>query len=133
MNIAGSTGDDAALQELGQRLAQYRLNQNLSQAELGKRAGVSRNTITRMEAGESTQAANLIRTLRALGLLQNLDALVPEPQVSPLQLASRQGKARIRARRSQSRPAPKATDNTADAATLTGQAEKKPWQWDDDA
>ena len=123
MEITNSTGDDAALGELGQRLAQYRLNENLSQAELGKRAGVSRNTINRMEAGESTQASNLLRTLRALGLLQNLDALVPEPQVSPLQMANRQGKARIRAGRAQV----KAT------ATVTAQGEKAPWEWDDDA
>jgi transcriptional regulator with XRE-family HTH domain len=114
---------------MGQRLAQYRLNQNLSQADLGKRAGVSRNTITRMEAGESTQATNLIRTLRALGLLQNLDALVPEPQVSPLQMASRQGNARIRA----GKAAAKGTAKVAGVATVTASGEKKPWEWDDDA
>ena len=125
MNITSSTGDDAALKELGQRLAQYRLNQNLSQADLGKRAGVSRNTITRMEAGESTQATSLIRTLRALGLLQNLDALVPEPQISPLQMASRQGKARIRAGRFHVK--------AAGTAPVTARGEKKPWEWDDDA
>jgi transcriptional regulator with XRE-family HTH domain len=129
MNITSSTGDDAALKELGQRLAQYRLNQNLSQADLGKRAGVSRNTITRMEAGKSTQATNLIRTLRALGLLQNLDALVPEPQVSPLQMASRQGNARIRAGKATA----KGTAKFVGVATVTARGEKKPWEWEDDA
>ncbi len=129
MNITSTTGDDAALKELGKRLAQYRLNKNLSQADLGKRSGVSRNTIVRMEAGESTQATNLIRTLRALDLLQNLDALVPEPQISPLQLAKRRGKARVRAGRAHF----KRTSRLTGTASVTASGEKKPWEWDDKA
>ena len=114
MNFVDSMSDSAALKELGSRVVQYRLNKNLSQLEFAEAAGVSRSTITRLERGESTQAANLIRVLRALGLLANLDALVPEPKTSPVQMLQRQGKSRKRA----SRRAKKGR-------------ETEPWSWED--
>ena len=89
--------DQAALQALGRRLARHRLNRNLTQAALAGQAGVSTLTVQRLEQGHSLQAVNLIRILRALGLLENLDALVPEPPVSPIQQARMRGRIRQRA------------------------------------
>ena len=83
--------DERALGELGRRLARARLDRNLTQAAMAAEAGVSRSTVSRLEAGESTQLTNLLRILRALGLLQNLDALVPPPTVQPLQMLERRG------------------------------------------
>ena len=88
------------MQALGRRLARHRLNRNLTQAVLAAQAGVSTLTVQRMEHGRSSQAANLIRILRALGLLDNLDALVPEPAISPIQQARMRGRIRQRASRS---------------------------------
>ena len=85
------------MQALGQRLARHRLNRNLTQATLAAQAGVSTLTVHRIEQGRSLQAANLIRILRALGLLDNLDALVPEPAISPMQQARMHGRIRQRA------------------------------------
>ena len=79
MRTSSDESDHAALQALGRRLARHRLNRNLTQAALAAQAGVSTPTVQRIEQGQSSQAANLIRILRALGLLENLDALVPEP------------------------------------------------------
>jgi hypothetical protein len=46
--------------------------------------------VIRLESGESSQVTNLIRVVRALGLLGNLDAFVPPPLLSPIaQLRSR--------------------------------------------
>ena len=59
------TSDDAALETLGRRLARHRLNRNLTQAALAAQAGVSTPTVQRIEQGHSSQAANLIRILRA--------------------------------------------------------------------
>ena len=73
------------MQALGRRLARHRLNRNLTQAALAAEAGVSKLTVHRIEQGHSLQAVNLIRILRALGLLDNLDAVVPEPAISPIQ------------------------------------------------
>ena len=98
------TSDDAALEALGRRLARHRLNRNLTQAALAAQAGVSTPTVQRIEQGHSSQAANLIRILRALGLLDNLDALVPEPPLSPIQQARMRGRIRQRASSSSGEP-----------------------------
>ena len=97
MKIKDKLSDEAVLQELGQRIARYRLNRNMTQETLATESGVSTPTVQRLENGQSTQASNLIRILRALKLLENLDALLPEPAISPLQQARMQGKTRQRA------------------------------------
>ena len=52
--------------ELGVRIRRERLRQNLSQATLGRRAGVGRLTVTRMESGENTNLTNFLAVLSAL-------------------------------------------------------------------
>ena len=97
MDIENDMSDTAALEVLGQRIARYRLNRNMTQGALAGEAGVSLPTVQRLEGGHSTQATNLIRVLRALQLLDNLESLVPEPAISPLQQARMQGRTRQRA------------------------------------
>ena len=75
--------DKAALAELGRRLAQLRIDLNLTQAELAKKAGVGKRTLERLEAGETAQTRTLIRVLRELDLLTQLEVLIPEPTVRP--------------------------------------------------
>ena len=87
MTISRGLSDHAAIRELGSRIARHRLNKNLTQATLAAQAGVSTPTVQRIEQGKSIQATNLIRILRALKLLDNLEALIPEPAVSPIQQA----------------------------------------------
>lgn len=89
--------DAAALALLGERVARSRLARNLTQAQLARDAGVSKRTLTRLEAGESTQLTNLIRIIRALGLIAHLDALIPPPSPSPLEQLRTRGKRRLRA------------------------------------
>ena len=89
--------DEAWLRLLGERISRYRLDRNLTQAALAREAGVSLPTLQRMEAGRSTQTSNLVRVLRALGLLENIDALVPESPVSPLLQLKLKGRERKRA------------------------------------
>ncbi len=103
MDIKNAMSDTAALEVLGQRVARYRLNRNMTQGALAREAGVSLPTVQRLESGRSTQATNLIRVLRALHLLENLDSLVPAPAISPLQQARMQGKTRQRASSPRSR------------------------------
>ncbi len=97
MNISGAISDSAALGELGSRIARHRLNRNLTQAMLAAEAGVSRPTVQRIERGESTQMSNFIRILRALKLLENLDAMIPMPAASPVQQVRMRGRVRQRA------------------------------------
>ena len=106
MEINDNLSDAAVLEELGQRIARYRLNRNMTQGALATESGVSTPTVQRLEKGQSTQASNLIRILRTLKLLENLDALVPEPAISPLQQARMQGKTRQRASSPRKRQTP---------------------------
>jgi transcriptional regulator with XRE-family HTH domain len=77
--------DDHLLQQLGARLARERLRRNWTQEELAEEAGLSRSTLRRLEAGESTQMVAFLRVLRALGLAANLEKLIPEAEATPLE------------------------------------------------
>ena len=88
--------DKAILTEIGLRLKKKRLRKNLSQQELGARAGLNRNTISHIEGGGSLTLHNFIRILRALDALDDLDHFLPEPEISPLQVHMK-GRARMRA------------------------------------
>jgi putative transcriptional regulator len=89
--------DPAALAALGERLAHQRLQRNLTQEQLAREAGISKRTLIRLEQGESSQLTNLIRLLRALGLLDRLDAFIPPPVPSPLEQLKQRTKVRRRA------------------------------------
>ena len=68
MKIEGTLTDEAILGELGERLAQRRLELQLSQETLAEQAGVSKRTVERVEAGATTQMSTMIRVMRVLGL-----------------------------------------------------------------
>lgn len=101
MNTDGMS-DGAILGEMGRRIQVHRLNLNLSQAEVGRKAGVSRRVVQKLEAGGACTLAVLLRILRALGRLDALDAFLPEPGLSPIQLAKLKGRVRKRAGRPRS-------------------------------
>jgi len=85
------------LRELGARLRAYRLQQNLSHDDVASQAGLGRATVVRAEAGVNPTLETIVKILRALGRLDALDAFLPEPLVSPLQLAALRGQVRQRA------------------------------------
>jgi transcriptional regulator with XRE-family HTH domain len=104
MKITERLTDEAVLAELGERLSRTRLERNLTQRELAAEAGVERKAIQRIEAGDSVTLVSLIRVLRAMGLLEALDGLVPEPTPSPVELLALQGRRRRRASGERARP-----------------------------
>jgi transcriptional regulator with XRE-family HTH domain len=71
----------------------------MSQQRLADRAGLSRTTVSELERGAPAGLLTLIQVLRALGGLEELDAFLPEPGPSPLQLARMKGRRRQRASR----------------------------------
>lgn len=89
--------DKAILRDLGARLRQARLRRNLSQQELADKAGLNRTTISEYERGGSTSTLTLVQVLRALEMLDELAAFLPDPGPSPLELARRRGRQRQRA------------------------------------
>ena len=116
MRLDSSLGNDAFLAEIGLRLERERLDRNLTQAQLAAHAGVSVSTVARMESGETgTRLSGFIRLCRALEVLDRFEAILPEPQISPIDQSKLQGKARRRAR-----------------PTSQKQAPTKPWTWGDE-
>jgi putative transcriptional regulator len=93
-----SMSDGAALAELGDRLRRERLNRNMTQSDLAGKSGVARATLQNLESGRTSTMVSLVRVLRALGKLDALDAFLPVPSLSPLQLAKLKGRERQRAR-----------------------------------
>ncbi|MEJ2610004.1 MAG: helix-turn-helix transcriptional regulator [Candidatus Thiodiazotropha sp.] len=82
---------------LCRRLEEIRLSNNISQAALAKQAGVSRSTMTRIADGQSVSLDSFIRVIKALGLADHLAALLPDPNVRPVELARHEGQHRQRA------------------------------------
>jgi transcriptional regulator with XRE-family HTH domain len=108
--IGATWTTDEVLRELGDRLRQYRLQQNRTVAALARDAGVGVRTIVRLEAGEHPTLETVIQVLRALGRLDALEAMIPRPTVSPLQLVKLAGKERVRASGSRRKRALGTTD-----------------------
>lgn len=82
--------------EMGRRLRAHRLNANLTQADLAELAGVNRNTVINAENGR-VHLESFIAILQALGQADQLDLMLPEPAISPVQLMKLKGKQRQRA------------------------------------
>lgn len=92
--------DPAILIKLGARIKDTRIRKRITQAELAIAAGVSPLTVANIEKGKSVTILMFLGVLRVLGLLENLENLIPEAKISPLQLKKMQGKKRYRVRRS---------------------------------
>jgi len=97
--ILASKSDHEILTELGTRLGRYRLQQNLTATEVASRAGVNRNTVINAEAGKNPRLGTVIRLLRVYRRIEAVEAFLPPPGISPLELAETAGRGRQRARR----------------------------------
>ncbi|MDR0833754.1 MAG: helix-turn-helix domain-containing protein [Candidatus Symbiothrix sp.] len=82
----------AAIAEIGKRLKAYRLKKKLTQKDLAERAGISLFTVAQMEKGRPVSITMLLPVLRVLRLLDNLEQLVPEIGISPIELMKLKGK-----------------------------------------
>ena len=92
-----SMNNHAVLKEIGVRVRRERLNQNTTQEKLARLAGVSRRVVLDLEAGKGCGLSSFIEILRSLGKLDQLDSFLPDPGISPLQLAKLRGRERQRA------------------------------------
>jgi len=88
--------DKGIEEEIGSRIRALRLRKNITQKELAEATALSLNVIKSLESGRG-KLSTLIAVLRELGTLDHLDSFIPEPSISPIQLAKMQGKGRERA------------------------------------
>ncbi|MFT7678890.1 MAG: transcriptional regulator with XRE-family HTH domain [Planctomycetota bacterium] len=115
MSFDHPTDDQAALGQLGARLKRRRLARDLTQARLAHEAGVSKRTLERLEGGASTQTTSLVRILRALDILEDIQALAAEQTPSPME--------QVAAERPTRRRAPSESAETPSTS----------WAWGDDS
>ncbi|MCF8128418.1 MAG: helix-turn-helix domain-containing protein [Deltaproteobacteria bacterium] len=98
---------------LCKRLESIRLSRNMTQHQLAEEAGVSPRTIGRLEKGQGVSLDTFIRVLIALRIQHNLQSLLPDPAVRPMErVEGRTGE------RKRARPVPVSHDRTA-------------WSWGD--
>jgi putative transcriptional regulator len=83
---------------LCKRLESIRLSRNITQAQLAEEAGVSPRTIGRLEKGQGVSMDTFIRIMMALSIQQNLEALLPDPTVRPIERVGMGAGERKRAR-----------------------------------
>lgn len=68
--------DELILQDLCTKLKKARQNAKMTQAELAKRSGLQRVHISRIENGQNFNVMSLIKLLRALDKLENIEMLL---------------------------------------------------------
>jgi len=114
-----------SIKVLGQQLEQLRLSKNLNQSVVASEAGVSRRTITRMEAGETVSLDTFIRVLKVYDVADRLASLFPVHSVRPIERVEFDGKQRKRAS--------SVKTNQINEGTPQVQQSEQPWSWNDDA
>jgi len=115
-SIASSESIEHAL---AQRLETIRLSRNLTQSQLASMAGVSRSTLARLKQGDNgISLNNFIRIMQALQLHGHLEALLPDPSVSPLEQLEKQSSNKATAKNVKPRQ-----------RARTKKAENSEWAW----
>ncbi len=102
--------DDMIIKAMGEYIRSVRLDRNLTQEQLGNRAGVHRTTIRDLELGKRSTLLTLIQVLRSLDQLQTLKNFKVSKELSPLELAKLEINERKRASGSKSDQKPKTSD-----------------------
>jgi transcriptional regulator with XRE-family HTH domain len=90
--------DAVVLEEIGARLKRKRVDAGLTQAQLAAQAGIAKRTVERLESGNGTDSRALVRVLRALKLVENLEGMLPDTPQSPVALLKTRGRERTRVR-----------------------------------
>ena len=83
MKINSENNNSAVLSELGARIKRNRIDMQLSQQDFAAKAGISTRTLSAAENGEDIRLSSLIRIIRTLGCLENIDLLIPELAFDP--------------------------------------------------
>jgi len=89
--------DKFYIEQIGNYIRNHRLDQNRTQTELAKSAGLSRSTLVQLENGNPVNLVSMVQALRALKKLHVLNEIEYIPQLSPLKLAAIEQQQRVRA------------------------------------
>jgi len=80
--------DNAIMQQIGIKLKEERVAQNISQVALAEASGLSQFSVSQIENGHNTSILSILAILRALNRLEILDELFAEKPISPVALSA---------------------------------------------
>lgn len=98
MRILLDSSDLEVLEETGARLKALRIASWMTQQDLSDYTGIALRTIRNLENGKDVSFLTIIKVMRALSILQNLDSTFPEETIRPSQIRQL-GKPRQRVRK----------------------------------
>ena len=75
--------EEEIFKEVTERVRQYRISCGITQAELADKAFVAPGTVARFERGKDISLLNFIKIMKALGLENNIDMMVPDHTKRP--------------------------------------------------
>ena len=78
MKYSNEYSDNFIVAAFGKELREYRISLNMTQDILAAKCGVSLSTLERIENGSDTKFSNIIKIMRAFGLIDNLGLLIPD-------------------------------------------------------
>ena len=109
-NNQKAKSDIAIVETIGAFIKHHRLEQNKSQEQLAKDAGINRSTVVDFEKGKTSKVITFIQLLRALNLLHIVEQFEIKQEISPIQLAKMELAKRKRAsKKKRTKNKPKST------------------------
>jgi transcriptional regulator with XRE-family HTH domain len=108
--------EKTALKELGERIRAHRIALNLSREAFAEKAGIGKNTLVRLEMGQSVSLSHLVKVLLQFGFAEALVDIVPDYSRSPMMLLRESQKLPQRQR----------------AGRKKKDADTAPWVWKED-
>ncbi len=108
--------EKTALKELGERIRAHRIALNLSREAFAEKAGIGKNTLVRLEMGQSVSLSHLVKVLLQFGFAEALVDIVPDYSRSPMTLLRESQKLPQRQR----------------AGRKKKDADTAPWVWKED-
>lgn len=121
--------------DLGEQLERHRLLQNIAQADLAEKAGISTRTLRRLESGEGGTLDSFIRLLIGLNIDSNLSVLIPDSTIRPIERTRRAKAERMRASGSRKSLASDKAESVATKENEKGEStvgNKSSWAWGDE-
>lgn len=86
MYNASPLTEKSVLEELGNRIQAHRIAQNISREDFAAQAGIGKNTLVRLEMGQSVSLSHFVKILLQFGFAESLIGLLPNYSQSPMML-----------------------------------------------
>jgi len=91
------------LEDLGARIKNIRLLQNITQAKMSEHVGLSLGSLKKMEAGKDVSLTTFLKCLRFFDYLNEFENLLPEDLASPKEMIKHKRPQRLRASKNKKR------------------------------